>query len=103
MGPENETTEPAGFNGYAEPATQWNSRTGPAMPPAIAKAVCSVMAQVMRLDKDTRNKQGGYNYVSVDQFYEAIGPLMSKAGLFTVAFETSMEVVEKLMKSQLNL
>jgi hypothetical protein len=65
-----------------------------AMPPEIAKAIVEVMGQIKTLGKEGENKFQKYNYTSVNQFYEAVGPLMAKAGIFTLPFEASM-VVDK--------
>ena len=62
-----------------------------AMPPEIAKAVVKVMGEVKKLGKDTRNPHGGYNYVSVDQFFDQIGQLMHVAGIFVVVNESESE------------
>lgn len=62
-----------------------------AMPPEIAKAVVKVMGEVKKLGKDTRNPHGGYNYVSVDQFFDQIGQLMHAAGIFVVVNESESE------------
>ena len=61
------------------------------MPPEIAKAVVKVMGEVKKLGKDTRNAHGGYNYVSVDQFFDQIGQLMHGAGIFVVVNELDSE------------
>lgn len=67
----------------------------PPMPPEIAKAIVVVMAQIRRLGKDTENKFQRYQYTSVDQFFEAVGPLMAEAGIFTLPIESSMEIERK--------
>lgn len=78
------------------------------MSPEIAKAVVKVCASVRRLGKDDRNQHGGYNFVSVDKFYEAVGPLMADAGIFTIAHVARSEISESQNKkgepvSHLNL
>ena len=78
----------------SDAATVLRELARPAMPPEIAKAIVEVMAQVKPLGKEGENKFQKYNYTSVDQFYEAVGPLMAKAGIFTLPFEASM-VVDK--------
>ena len=67
----------------------------PTMPPEIAAAVCVVMGQITTLSKDERNKFQNYDYVSVDQFYALVGPLMAEAGIFTMLYEKSMDVGER--------
>jgi hypothetical protein len=62
----------------------------PSMPDAIAAAIVKVMGAVRRLGKDETNRHGGYNYASVDKFYEAIGPLMADAGIIVIPFERSV-------------
>ena len=67
-----------------------------AMPPEIAKAIIAVMAGVKKLGKEGDNKFAKYKYTSVDQFYEALGPLMAEHKIFDICLErsTSVEVRE---------
>lgn len=67
----------------------------PSMPPEIASAIVSVMAKITPLSKDSTNKFQKYDYVSVDQFYDLVGRLMSEAGIFTLLYEKSMTVGER--------
>lgn len=53
----------------------------PPMPAEIAAAIAKVKGEITRLHKGERNAHGGFSYASVDQFYEAIGPLEGEAGL----------------------
>jgi hypothetical protein len=62
------------------------------MPPALAAAIIAVKKGVKQLGVDDRNQHGGYNFVSVDKFYERIGKLMAEAGLALLIDETSTEV-----------
>jgi hypothetical protein len=64
----------------------------PRMPPEIARAILAVAKEVQRLGKDEENKFAKFRYVSVDKFYEEIGPLMAKHGLFDFAQEVSAEI-----------
>ena len=64
-----------------------------AMSGNIAAAVIKVASGVKRLGKDGNNKHGGYNFTSVDKFYEVVGPMMAEAGLFTMANMTDSEIV----------
>lgn len=64
----------------------------PTMPPEIAKAIVSVMAKIKPLSKDMENKFQKYNYVSVDQFFDAVGRLMADAGIFVMAFENTIDI-----------
>lgn len=66
----------------------------PAMPPPIAAGIVNVMSKVKQLGADGRNDHGRYNFVSVDKFYSAIGPLCAAAGIFVLANETSSETYE---------
>jgi hypothetical protein len=69
-----------------------NAITAPSMPPEIAKAVIAVMREVKKLGKEGNNTFQRYKFTSVDQFYEALGPLMASHGLFDVAIERSSAV-----------
>ena len=74
---------------------QINRETGEVVtgvPPAIAAAIVAVKKQVKQLGVDQRNDHGGYNSVSVDKFYERIGPIMADAGLALLIDETESEV-----------
>lgn len=62
------------------------------MPTEIATSIVAVMGEIKPLTKDGENKFQKYNYVSVDQFYDLVGGLMSKHGIFIVPFEASVEV-----------
>lgn len=61
------------------------------MPAEIAGAVNDVCTKVKMAVKEHVNKHGGYKYVSVDKFYEDMGPLMAEAGLFLVMNEAQSE------------
>ena len=62
------------------------------MPPEIAKAIVGVMTEVKKLSREGDNKFAKYKYTSVDQFYEALGPLMAAHHIFDVAIERSVSV-----------
>lgn len=66
------------------------------MSPTIAAAIVNVCRDVRQLGADDRNNHGGYNFVSVDKFYAAIGPVMAKYGLATLANVARSEVVESV-------
>lgn len=68
------------------------------MPPKVAQAVAAVMSKVPRLNKGERNSHGNYNFASIDDFLEAVRPLMAEAGLVTTADEDECEIVEKWLK-----
>lgn len=63
--------------------------SAPKMPPEIAKAVIAVMKKIKQLGVDEKNAHGGYNYVSVDKFFDHVGRLMAEADLFNVVNEVS--------------
>lgn len=44
-------------------------------------AIAAVMAEVKRLEKADENKFGHYNYTSVDDFKDALRPLLAKHGI----------------------
>jgi len=61
----------------------------------VLAAVARAMAGVKRIAKDGRNKHDGYNFASVDSFLEAIGPVLSDAGLIVCMDETGCEGFER--------
>ena len=69
------------------------------MPPEIAKAVIAVKKQIKALGKDQENKFARFKYVSVDKFYEVVGPMMAEAGLFTIVDEVSCAVEKRETQS----
>ncbi len=71
----------------------------PVMPPEIAKAVIAIKKQIKSLGKDSENKFARFKYVSVDKFYEVIGPLMATNGLFTIVDEVSCAVEKRETQS----
>lgn len=65
------------------------------MPPEIAKAIIAVKKKVKQLGKDDENKFARFKYVSVDKFYDNIGPLMAEAGLFVICEEVGCDVAPR--------
>lgn len=61
------------------------------MPPEIAAPVIGVCKKVKVAVKEHVNKHGGYKYVSVDKFYEDMGPLLAEAGLIIMMHERAVE------------
>jgi hypothetical protein len=57
------------------------------MPKSVASGVVAVTRGVNTLYRSERNNFAEYNYVSVDSFYEALGPLMAEAGIFDIINE----------------
>lgn len=66
----------------------------PTMPAPIAAGIVKVMASIKRLAKDHQNAYARYNYASIDDFLEAVGPLCAEAGIFVLCDEESLEVSE---------
>lgn len=66
----------------------------PRMPKSVAAGVVAVSRNVNKLHRDARNNFADYNYVSIDSFYEALGPLMAEAGVFTIVDEVKA-IVDK--------
>jgi hypothetical protein len=64
------------------------------MPASIAASIIAVKKQVRQIGTDERNEHGKYRYVSVDRFYERIGPMMAEAGIALLIDETDSEVKE---------
>jgi hypothetical protein len=60
-----------------------------AMPLEIIKAIISIMGKVKKLAKEGTNTYQRYRFTSVDQFYEAVGQLISEHGLCNFIFERS--------------
>ncbi len=73
-----------------EPITQ-----APKMPAEIAKAVVAACKRVRTLGKDERNEFAKFNYVSVDKFYEVVGPIMADVGLFVMVDEEDLKIEAK--------
>lgn len=53
-------------------------------PPKLAAALCAVSGSIKKLAKTEENKFAKYDFVSVDKFYEAVGPLMADQGLHCI-------------------
>lgn len=64
------------------------------MPKDIASAIVEVKSQVRAIGYDDKNPHGGYSYVSVDKFYDRLGVIMAKAGLFVLMDEITSDVKE---------
>ena len=62
-------------------------------PPKIAEAINGVMKQVPKLNKGEKNDHGKYNFTSIDDFLEAVGPLCAQHGLIIIPDEESSEVI----------
>jgi hypothetical protein len=69
-----------------------NLEMTPNMPPKVAGAVSAVMAAVPKLEKNTKNSHGNYNFASIDDFLEAIRPLCAKHGLIISQDEEHFEI-----------
>lgn len=66
----------------------------PAMPETLAAAVCQVMSKIKRLSKGSQNSHGGYDFTSVDDFKDALRPLMSEAGLYLHVSQESFQMID---------
>jgi hypothetical protein len=62
----------------------------PTMPKTVAVKVIAVKRNIKKLHHDKRNEFANYNYVTVDSFYEALGPIMAEAGIFVIIDEVSV-------------
>ena len=62
-----------------------------AMPPAVAKAVNAIMAEVPKLPKTAHNNHGNYDFTSIDDFLGAIRPLCAAHGLIISQDEECFE------------
>ena len=63
-------------------------------PLTINHAVCAVMGELKRLKKEDKNSHGGYDFTSVDDFKDAIRPLMAKNGLSIHVSQNGFEMIE---------
>jgi hypothetical protein len=61
----------------------------------VATATAAVMKEVKRLKKADNNAFAKYRYTSVDDFKDALRPLLAKHGLVPNAHEVSCETFEK--------
>lgn len=68
------------------------------MPPKVTEAVAAVMKEVPKLAKGERNTHGNYNFASIDDFLEAVRPLMAKVGLVIASDEDDFEVIDKWLR-----
>ena len=73
------------------------------MPKSVAARVVAVTRNIKKLFRDERNKFAEYNYVSIDSFYEALGPLMADAGIFVIADEVKSVVDKGILVSEYEL
>jgi hypothetical protein len=65
------------------------------IPPEVAAAIVKVMTGVKTLGKDDTNKFQKYDFVSVDRFLAAVGPLCAGAGLVILQEEDSVDISTK--------
>lgn len=64
------------------------------MPAKVAAAIVQVARGIKSVSKNGVNEHGKYMFASVDDFYNAVGPVMAEAGLFTFADVTRSEISE---------
>lgn len=62
------------------------------IPPEIARAIIAVKKEIKQIGANERNEHGRYGYVSVDRFYERVGPLMAANDLALLINETSSDI-----------
>lgn len=74
----------------------------PQFPPKLAAALCAVSGKVRQLGKSERNQFAKYDFVSVDKFYSAIGPLMAESGIHCIPDCVESEVVPGNVKTDRN-
>ncbi len=60
----------------------------------LAAAICAVMSEVKRLEKADKNAFANYKFTSVDDFKDAVRPLMAKHGLSLHINEKSFDIKE---------
>lgn len=66
----------------------------PKVPPEVVAAVLEVRKKMKSLVKEDTNRHGGYNYVSIDSYYEGILPVTNEAGLIWRTREVAYDLVE---------
>jgi len=66
--------------------------------PAVYRAIAVVQAELSRdgIGKGHRNQQQGYTFRGIDDVYNALAPIMSKAGLCMLPEYSERETVERL-------
>ena len=62
----------------------------------LSKSVVALMGELKRLKKDSRNDHGRYDFTSVDDFKDAIRPLMAKHGLHLHVSQSAFQMIEYL-------
>lgn len=63
-------------------------------PETIFAGVASAIGKVRKLGKSERNKFDGYDFVSIDKFFELVNPLCAEAGLFPLVNVAKLELYE---------
>lgn len=59
----------------------------------IIEAVLTVRKNITSISKDAKNQHGGYNYVSIDTYYEKIATVATAAGLVWRTREISFDLI----------
>ncbi|MGG5812559.1 ERF family protein [Falsiroseomonas sp. CW058] len=67
------------------------------MPPAIAKAIVSVMAEVRGIEKRGENKFHNFKFMTVGDLMGDLQPAMAKAGLFVLQTEIGAEMMKEAL------
>lgn len=66
----------------------------------IIEAVLTVRKNATSIKKDAKNQHGGYNYVSIDTYYEKIASVATQAGLIWSTKETNFELIPNQGRSK---
>lgn len=65
------------------------------IPTEVSAAIVTVMTGIKTLGKEDTNRFQKYDFVSVDRFLEAVGPLCAAAGLVILQEEESVDISTK--------
>lgn len=64
-----------------------------AIPKEIIEGIKTIRGKVGSIQHDSENKHGGYNYVSIDTYYEKVARLANEAGLVWRTKEKSFDLI----------
>ena len=76
------------LHSFASPASSMT------VPGEVAAAIVAVQGDIKALARGDRNAHSNYEYTSVDDFYAAVAPIMSKHGLAVLSSCIASQVVE---------
>lgn len=63
-------------------------------PESLGLSVVAVMSEIERLEKADHNKFANYDFTSVDDFKDALRPLLARFGLYAVPQQSDFKLVE---------